>query len=859
MSLFLHLLYAGEMVVKVLLAGIVASVQDDTERHRYRLAYRLVRADGIGEWGVTLDDLLVGPASQHICDEARVEQRELTKRCDPGEWQHECVAKMDECLRVFSKDREGIPFKLEARRWVHLFAELRNKTRGHGASSGSVCGKICPSLERSIRCFADNSMLFRRQWVYLHRNLSGKYRVTKLGETSAEFDTLKGSRAPSEWGKLRDGIYVYLGRPRHVELIASDPEAGDFLLPNGFFGDKKFEQISYITDTRRDGDSSIFLSPATDLPPSETQGLGRLEVQGRVFGNIPQLPPGYVKRNVLEKELLGALEDDKRSIVTLVGRGGIGKTVLALSVLHRICEEERFGAIVWLSARDIDLLPGGPKIVKPHVLSQKDIAREFVHLMEPSQAGTKGFNALTYFSDALGRSPIDRPILFVFDNFETVQSPGELFMFLDTYARLPNKVLITTRTRDFKGDYPVDVLGMTEDESEQLIDIASDQLGIRNILTTGYRKELIREADGHPYVIKVLLGDVARAHRLIEIERIVSSKDKILEALFERTYGGLSPAAKQVFLTLCNWRSTVPQIAVEAVMLRPANEKMDVEEAIDELQRCSFIEITFSPDDRQNFISVPLTAAVFGQRKLKVSPMKAAVEANTQLLLYFGAGQKTDIRHGIATRIERFFTNVADKVATNYEALDSYLPMMEFIAQRHPDAWLLLARMYEETPVSENEEKAKSALERYLETGPGVDQRRAAWERLAYLCRKTEDRVREIHALIELCSLPDTTFKALSVALNRWNSIFKQAFMLMPGDERQILGRKLLKLFEDRIDEADATDISRAAWLSIAMHNEPRARELVRRGLEMEPENEYCTNLATKLGVELADGGSSSS
>jgi len=111
---------------------------------------------------------------------------------------------------------------------------------------------------------------------------------------------------------------------------------------------------------------------------------------------------------------------------------------------------------------------------------------------------------------------------------------------------------------------------MTEDESDELVDVTSQSLGIKTILTHEYRKQLIRESDGHPYVIKILLGEVAKAKKLVKVDRIVASKDKILDALFERTYLVLSPAAKQVFLTLCNWKSTVPRIALEAVMTLPS-------------------------------------------------------------------------------------------------------------------------------------------------------------------------------------------------------------------------------------------------------------------------------------------------
>ena len=88
---------------------------------------------------------------------------------------------------------------------------------------------------------------------------------------------------------------------------------------------------------------------------------------------------------------------------------------------------------------------------------------------------------------------------------------------------------------------------------------------MRKLLTEDYRDELIRESDGHPYVIKILLGEVAKARALVALRRIVASKDEILDALFERTYSGLSPAAKQIFLLLSSWRSTIPELAIHAV------------------------------------------------------------------------------------------------------------------------------------------------------------------------------------------------------------------------------------------------------------------------------------------------------
>jgi hypothetical protein len=45
-TFFLHLLYTGEMLTKLVTAGLVAAIPDDREGHRYRLTHRLVVLTG---------------------------------------------------------------------------------------------------------------------------------------------------------------------------------------------------------------------------------------------------------------------------------------------------------------------------------------------------------------------------------------------------------------------------------------------------------------------------------------------------------------------------------------------------------------------------------------------------------------------------------------------------------------------------------------------------------------------------------------------------------------------------------------------------------------------------------------------
>jgi hypothetical protein len=585
---------------------------------------------------------------------------------------------------------------------------------------------------------------------------------------------------------MGDDVYVDFQEYAKVELIDTSIDVSDFFFPNGGFKGTTFELLSLISDNRKQGDASPYLAPAGERPPSETEGKGILEDIGETWTNLPPRVADYVPRPQLENELYQALNDDRHPVITLVGSGGIGKTSLAISVVNRIALEGTFELIVWLSARDIDLLPEGPKVVTPRVLTQADIAGQFVSLLEPAEAKTSGFKPLKYLAQSLTSSPTGRPALFVFDNFETVRSPGDLFEWLDTHIRLPNKILITTRYREFKADYPIEISGMTTNEADQLIDSTAHRLGITELLTSRYRSEVYEEADGHPYIIKVLLGEVAKSRELKKVERIVAGKDEILNALFERTYARLQPVAKRVFLTLCSWRSLVPQLALEAVLLRPANDKMDVAAAVEELLQSSFVERTVA-NDHNAFLDVALVASVFGRRKLEITPMRPAIDADVEFLQQIGATSTSALRHGIRPRIEKLFQSIASRLSAGRVTLDDVVPSLEFVCRQYAPAWLMLAKLHEESGAVQALGRASECLCRFLEQPQSSIDERIGWGELDRIYQLLGNWTGAALAQIRMCKLPNTPYSVLSNTANWLNRLLRENSLPMDSDEKRLL------------------------------------------------------------------------
>ncbi|WLS79492.1 NB-ARC domain-containing protein [Erwinia pyri] len=839
-TFFFNLLVAGEALTKLIALTVTASLKNDKDRHQYRILHGLVRANGIGEWSRSIEDLLTGTASQYLPDAMRTHQTEFTKKCPEAEWQYQSVQDLYLAMKCFNLLPDSIPVKRDLKMWFKGFTELRNATRGHGATMSKAASAAAPHLEKSIRRIIDNLSLLKLPSAYLKRNMSGKFRVTPLNIINEHLEEVKKTDIYS----YEEGVYVYLDKLILIPLLKSDPDLKDFYIANGGFTHSHYEMLSYVTDDKIHEESKNYTAPKGQLPPSESEGLGVLMTYGNCFSNVPGLSYDYINRGELENELYELLIDDRHIAITLLGRGGIGKTSLALKVIPRLYDTERFDAIVWFSSRDIDLSSNGAKLVRADVMSNKDIAHYYSRLFKSDEeVKKKDFDPISYFQGQLTKADAGAT-LFIFDNFETVDNPIETYKWVDTFVRNPNKILVTTRLRDFKGDYPLQVQGMSYVESMELIKRTSGNLKVEK-LSQDNKDKIYRLSAGHPYIMKVLIGDFARKDTKGNMERLIAGSDEILTALFERTYSVLTPCAQRTFLTLSSWNSAVPRLGLESILMFSLEDALEVEKAVDTLIQYSMIE-ELKASDGHYFLQLPYVAYSFGNKKLKISSLQHIINTDVILMRKFGVSSIDDKKISLRDNFTRYLSSVHH----NEDFHKVHKIILERICYTFNDGWRLLANWAMEPDVLKFNVFAEECIQRYLENEKSEKNKHNAWYVYASIAERLSKPYEQILGLTQASSYESILIDDLSNITNKINHLFKTHEFSLGESIKEELLIKLFTLIYKRRNEADAIACSRFAWLGLHLNKEREAKSLIEIGLRNEPGNIFCQRLKRKFERE---------
>ncbi len=520
---FLMASYIVEVAIKLIGVALFSGLKEKAPDQAYRMGYDLVRADGLGTWETWIRQT----TSQPLAGFLPVSYNELvawaTKaRTKPeDDWFRNATTSIASIFEELGIENTIPERKPTARDLLAALIQLRNKTKAHGAVGADFFAAINAAYVEAVQLLITECPLFTWRWMHLSTRQNKTNRgILLIGGTPEHVK--QAEVAPLHINE--PGVHVWPTASVHPiacsDLLYSDHECSKFLLPNGGLSGQQAWFLDYGSGNASQQAVSSFMRPPTPPPPSETQGRGSFEIQSNVFGNLPPVPPGYVRRPALEAELERRLRDRNHPIITLHGRGGIGKTSLALRVAHALADEPDtlFDHLVWFSARDIDLRPGGPVDVRPSVVTLEAVSGLYGTLFECSGAPET-------FAEVL-RSPVrhsEKGILFIFDNFETMEGLRELQEFLDTYTHLPNKILITSRERAFKADFPIEVRGMARAEATELMVVVARDLGIETLLSQSVIDGIYDYSEGHPYIIRVVIGEIAKEGRLCSTQESIAA------------------------------------------------------------------------------------------------------------------------------------------------------------------------------------------------------------------------------------------------------------------------------------------------------------------------------------------------
>src|SRR6266700_29273 len=244
-----------------------------------------------------------------------------------------------------------------------------------------------------------------------------------------------------------------------------------------------------------------------DFLPAPTLSLSSIEEPGAASGpwhNLPQRPyTHFIGREAELQKLTQLLLPYPRSrhfLVTLDGIGGVGKSALALELAYRYRDnystlppEERFEAIIWVSAKRTLLTAGGVQQRQQTFSTLGDLYRDIATVLElPSlmQADLEQCRGVVEHALAGSRT------LLIVDNLETVDDE-EVLTFLRELPD-PTKAIVTTRHR-IDIAYAIRLTGMPHTDALALIELEAQRKNIE--LPADAAEDLYRRTGGIPLAI----------------------------------------------------------------------------------------------------------------------------------------------------------------------------------------------------------------------------------------------------------------------------------------------------------------------------------------------------------------------
>ena len=839
---FLATSYLTEGLLKTIALALLAGVRRASPAIFYKLEYDIVRADGLGSWVQAIQTCTGQSYAGYLDSDLQALVAWLTKRRTQADdvWAQQATKHCSDILNQLGAADTATPPRFNVLHLLRQLVQIRNKTKAHGAVGPDFFAIANGPYVEATSLFLHNCPATTWEWYHL-ANRSDRDNVRAIALTGTTPAHVR-AEAANALRPTASGMHFRTHDRGHLfhcgELIRTNLECSAFGFPNGGYSTSgSAEFVDYASGKTENVQLPAYLQTPAPLPPSATEGAGALDIYSNIFGNLPPRPDRYVARSTLEAELATRLRDRNHPIITLHGRGGVGKTSLALQLAHVLSEEAlpQFEHIIWLSARDVELKPSGTMEVRRAVANLDSVCQRVSTLLD-TEPNAESLAQLLRDPAYVG----SRGILLIFDNFETLDDPREVHRFLDDHSHVPNKVLITSRERAFKGDYPIEVGGMEREEAQRLIEQEAEALGISTIVGDAGIDEIFEYTDGHAYIMRVLLGEVAKENKWVPLKSLVPRRSDLLNVVFERSFNKLTPEGRWCFLSISCWRSLITELALLVVL---GLRGFDAEKGLEECVRLSLLTRHELPDGTCCY-DAPELARLFGKKKLEGDPDRLLILEDLELLREFGPLQETAARTSSAGAVvDRFVLTCIERApGAKLEVRDRLDAALSGVAELWPAAWLGVARFRQET--GQSPDAIAYALRRAVEENPDD---KATWLARAEFASRQNDAATRIASLVSAVETDPTDVELVREVAFQLCQYIDAHKNEIPVARRGVYLASVRTHMERLAKRLDATGLSRLAWLFLLENNQDGGWKYADLGLSKDSTNHYCLQSMQRL------------
>lgn len=710
--------------------------------------------------------------------------------------------------------------------WV---TEIRNKTTGHGIAGTGLFGEFSGPLQDLALWLMRETPLWQAEFLV---GVPGNRRTENRILRGLDPHDSRGSIQidVSSSGCALNGIEWSL--PSYVHVDIGD---NNTYFPNGSWreSDSSLELLcfSIASQDGTQGRKRVACPEYAELPareataPSETQSFGRFREDTHVLNNLPRKPKNYVARNTLESELVPILrQTQKRHLVSVRGHGGIGKTSVVLKAAHDLADDpdSPYEQIIWVSARDVDLLTSGPKQVEKEAEDLKGIYDLYGRLW-----GEEG-NLREFFEQSL--TDAHSATLLILDNFETFKAQEESYRYLDELVEPPSKVVITSR-HDFQGDFQIPVLGMDRTEAERLVRSTAREVGREGVLSEKTIDAIFEQCAGHPYAMKMAATLVSRNEPASQAVSRVLKDEELLDALFRESADTLSESGQFVFLLVGHFTKGISLSGLELV---GDAEGIAIDESLREVRGVSLAEWV----DGQERVRMPAMAQEFARKLTSGHPASQAVAGWCKYLKRWPELVDGDVR----SVVQRMAGDVADGRYTvdGRNTIDE----LESLAKRDGVAWRWLALALRAK--GSDESRISRVYKRAVEECPDDSALRIEWSEF------TSDFEHKADLRVQAVALDPLNVGLASEEAARLLTIRATGRWKYNRERWEDLKRPIVEVLWNGRPVLSSKDCSRLAWLCLqgpSADDRMKAKQAVELGLEIDPTASELNKLRGRVGL----------